>query len=100
MVQTDYKGWSASIVAQLTGKRYTEASNSDVYALPAFGLIDLSVGKQLDFARHHFDFLVSIKNLLNTEYQLYSSRAMPGRNVEIRVTYQLNPKTQSHDQNN
>jgi iron complex outermembrane receptor protein len=100
LLRSAYNGWSAMALAQFTGKRYTEASNSDDYALAPFVLVNISAGRQFEFDRHQFEFLISINNLFDTEYQLYSGRAMPGRNVEVRATYQLSAKTNRHDDKN
>ncbi len=83
---------SADISAQYNGKRFTDAGNSDAYALPAFVLCNASVGKYWIADRHRFDLRVSVKNIFNLDYQLYASRAMPGRNYNIQFTYLLNPK--------
>jgi vitamin B12 transporter len=91
-VQLIWKKTSADISAQYNGKRYTDSSNSDTYALPAFVLLNASIGKFWVSNQHRFDFRFAVKNLLNLDYQLYSGRAMPGRNYNLQFTYQLNSK--------
>jgi vitamin B12 transporter len=70
-----FRKWALDAFVQFSGKRYTESSNSGIYALQPFALVDLSVG-----------------NLFNKTYMLYSGRAMPGINFNIRLTYQLKNK--------
>jgi vitamin B12 transporter len=86
------KKYSFNLTAQLNGKRYTEPSNDDLYALPFFTLLNVSASKYWLLGQHRLDATCSIKNLLNTSYQLYSGRAMPGRNYAIEITYQIKQK--------
>jgi vitamin B12 transporter len=86
------KKYSFNVSAQLNGKRYTESSNDNLYALPFFTLLNVSASKYWLLGQHRFDGTLSVKNLLNTSYQLYSGHAMPGRNYSIQVTYQINQK--------
>jgi iron complex outermembrane receptor protein len=88
-----YKTWSMNFYLQYSGKRYTDASNSPVYALDPFALVDFSMGKSWLQKRHRLDFYILVKNLFDTTYQLYSGRAMPGRNFNFKITYQLKHKT-------
>ena len=92
-VQLIWRKYTADVSAQYNGKRYTDAGNADAYALPAFVLLNFSMGKFWIAHQHRFDFRLSVKNLLNLDYQLYASRAMPGRNFNVQFTYSLNPKT-------
>jgi len=91
-VQLIWKKISADISAQYNSKRYGDSSNSDTYTLPAFALLNISLGKFWISNQHRFDFRFAVKNLLNLEYQLYAVRAMPGRNYNLQFTYQLNSK--------
>ncbi|HEV8515347.1 MAG TPA: TonB-dependent receptor [Cyclobacteriaceae bacterium] len=92
-VQLIWKKTLFDISAQYNGKRYTDSSNSDTYALPAFALLNASIGKFWISNQHRFDFRLAVKNLLNTDYQLYAAHAMPGRNYNLQFTYQLNSKS-------
>lgn len=87
-----YKKWKLDAFAQFSGKRYTESSNSAIYALQPFALVDLSIGRSVDFDRHHFEVSFLTRNVMNKTYTLYSGRAMPGINFNIRFTYQLKNK--------
>jgi vitamin B12 transporter len=91
-VQLAWRKVSSDISAQYNGKRYTDSGNSDTYALPAFALFNVSIGKFWISNQHRFDFRFAVKNLFNLDYQLYAGRAMPGRNYNLQFTYQLNSK--------
>jgi vitamin B12 transporter len=89
---TKFNSWSASLFVQYSGQRYTEASNSPLYALKPFALADLSLEKIFSKNRNQFRLQVTLKNLLNQNYQLYSGRAMPGRYYNFTIQYQLKQK--------
>lgn len=73
---------------QHTGKVYTTNSNSEIYALEAFLLSDVG----LDWKNTQWTIAVQAKNITNSTYQLYSGYAMPGRNYQISMQYNLNLK--------
>ena len=85
-----WKTWSAAFETQYSGKRYTEASNSNNYVLPAFFLMDFSFSKYAIVGQHRFDLRISLRNIANKNYQLYSGRAQPGRSMNVQLVYQLN----------
>ena len=91
---TEFKSWSFNLFAQYSGKRFTESTNAGGdYALDPFVLTDLSIGKSFIAGRNAFQARVTVKNIFNTSYQLYSARAMPGRHFNIQVSYQLKYKS-------
>ena len=85
--------YSFDISAQYNGIRFTDTSNSNVYAMPAYTLFNFSAGRNWIVHQHRFDVRFSVKNILNTDYQLYSGYAMPGRSYDLQINYQLNYKT-------
>lgn len=87
---TQFKKWTAGVFAQYNGKRFTEASNSPIYSMRSFVLMDLSLGKSFGKTKHRFNLSLTIKNIIDTKYELYSGRAMPGRHFNAQITYQLN----------
>jgi vitamin B12 transporter len=91
--QLAWKTFSSDFSAQYSGLRFTTSDNSTTYALPAFVLINASVGKYWQMGHHRFDFSFSVKNILNAEYQTYEGRAMPGRNYNFQISYQLKTKS-------
>ncbi len=91
-----FETWTSGIYAQYSGKRFTEAANSSVYALDPFVLVDFSIGKKWTFDRHVLDASVTIKNIFDTSYMMFSGRAMPGRNYSLKILYNLNPRKNAH----
>jgi iron complex outermembrane receptor protein len=84
--------WSIQAFAQYSGRRFTEGSNDPLYSLAPFVLADLSVGRIFLAGRHGFDIQVSVRNIFNTDYQLYAGRAMPGRYFNLQLNYQFKQK--------
>ena len=81
--------WRVTAGAQYAGKRYTEASNQEVFSLNAYALMDVSLSKYFRVNKHRFDLQVTTKNVLNSNYRLYSGRAQPGRSFNVQLVYQL-----------
>lgn len=92
VITTQWKTWQANAFAQYSGKRFTEFSNSDVYALDAYVLIDVSIEKQISLRRNRLSCQAAIKNVTNQIYQQYAGRAMPGRYFNFQLSYQLKTK--------
>lgn len=88
-----YRRWRLTTFLQYSGKRYTESSNSEIYALQGFALVDMNVSRYFMTGRHRFETTFTVKNILNETYTLYSGRAMPGINFNARLTYHLKHKT-------
>lgn len=51
---------------------------------------DVSVGKMFVKSQHKLDLRIKINNLFDVNYQAVRLRAMPGRNFEIFLKYNLN----------
>lgn len=91
--QVIWKTFLMNFSAQYSDVRFTTSDNSTAYQLPAFVLFNASVGKFWQVNQHRFDFSFSIRNALNTDYQMYAGRAMPGRNYNFQLSYLLNTKS-------
>ncbi|MBL0742356.1 TonB-dependent receptor [Chryseolinea lacunae] len=89
-----YGTWSLNMFLQYSGTRFTDAANAAMYALDPFLLADMSLNKSYAHGQHGFDFSVQLKNVFATDYQLYSGRAMPGRNINFKISYHLTRKQQ------
>jgi vitamin B12 transporter len=92
--QASLKRYSVLVALQYSGKRYTEFSNSDLYVLNAYALVNLTFSRFWQIGPHKLNADLSAKNILNTSYQMYSGLAMPGRNFSIQVSYQINKSKQ------
>ncbi len=86
-----YAGFSGRINLQYTALRYETLDNIEglVTSIPGFMLANLTLGKSIQVKTHFFGLDLSLNNLFNTDYQNYIFRAMPGRNYQIRLSYQL-----------
>lgn len=91
--QVTWKTFSIDFSAQYSGVRFTTSDNSTTYQLPAFALFNASIGKFWLIGQHRFDFSFSVRNALNADYQMYAGRAMPGRNYNFQLAYQLKTKS-------
>lgn len=78
---------------QFTGLRYTTTDNS--HFLPAFQLTGIQLSKEFKWKKNHFQAFASCNNLFNTDYQVMMMRAMPGRNFQVGINYQLIPTPHS-----
>lgn len=97
MIVLKWRTYHGSVNAQYAGKRYTDFSNSEMYSLPPYVLFNASVGKSWNIHRHRFDVNFSVYNILNEDYQQYSGRAMPGRNYNLKIIYQLHKKIENEN---
>ena len=84
-IMANFRGWYSEVNAQYTGSRLTTIDTLDPYWLAHF-----TFGKHMSFGGHHLAASLKINNLLNKEYINYESRAMPGRNYNLSLTYTLN----------
>jgi iron complex outermembrane receptor protein len=82
-----YKGYSFTYTIEFTGRRTTSPNGEDLYTgvLPAYVLHHIALGKKIK----KFESEIRVNNLLNKSYQAVLWRAMPGRNAEILIRYQL-----------
>jgi vitamin B12 transporter len=91
--QMHWKSFSIDFSTQYSGVRFTTSDNSTAYQLPEFAMLNASVGKFWQVNQHRFDFSFAVKNISNTDYQMYAGRAMPGRNYNFQLSYLLKTKT-------
>ena len=82
-----YKGFRLYYLQNYTGWRYTSTDNSSY--LPAFYVADTSLEKEIKLKQHKLSVRFSVNNLYNTSYQVINWRAMPGRNYQIFLSYNL-----------
>lgn len=90
-LHAQWKQWNATITSQYSGKRYTDSSNTDLYALDAFVLTDVSLGHSFSVQKHRLDLQFTVKNITDTAYLLYAGRAQPGRHYNAQLSYRLDP---------
>lgn len=81
-----WRDFSVNSFHQFTGKVYTTNNSSEKFTLEAFLLSDAGLGWQ----SNKWQLSGRVKNIFNKEYQLYSGYAMPGRNYQLSIQYQIN----------
>ncbi|MFC5268991.1 TonB-dependent receptor [Adhaeribacter terreus] len=82
-----YKTWLLNLNGTFTGERFTDAENE--IALPAFMLFHVSGSKTLEIGKCRFQVIGHINNLTNTVYQNLQYYAMPGRNYNVSLRFNL-----------
>jgi iron complex outermembrane receptor protein len=81
---------SITLLNQFAGVRFTDTSNAEIYQLDPYFLCDAVLSYWLTVKKHRMILQGSFRNIFNVEYMQYASRAMPGRNVNFSLNYQLN----------
>ncbi len=86
-----YKSWNMGWNLLATGSRTTTMNPADSYSnlLPAYILNDIQLGKK--WVLKNIDVAVQLKlnNVFDVQYQAVIWRAMPGRNAELVVKFDL-----------
>lgn len=84
------KSWSFTTNWSFTGIRYTSGEESVHYSVPAYSVVDASLGKALSWQKHTINLAFEARNLMNTPYQNYENLAMPGRSFNLSIKYLFN----------
>lgn len=84
-VRVDYKKIYLNCTSELIGKRRTTYDDDlDVFGfLPAYQLVNLGIG--YSWQNLHLD--IKVNNVFDVDYQAVMWRPMPGRNLELVVSY-------------
>lgn len=87
-----FNGFYLTINLLYTGERNTVMNENGLSQgiLPAYWINDFSVGKSFLFQKNKLDIRFKINNLFDVSYQAVRLRAMPGRNFELFIKYNLN----------
>ncbi|HNP18181.1 MAG TPA: TonB-dependent receptor [Fulvivirga sp.] len=80
-----YKHWNMISSIRYVGQRQTLGSTM----LKGYVLSDLEIGRSVGNSKNQLHITVAAKNILNENYQTLLNRAMPGRNYQINLIYQL-----------
>ncbi len=84
LVQFAYSKYYLEFNERYTGLRFT-ATDHSTYLNP-FMVTDATVGKRFDYKKSYGDIFFRVNNLLDSQYQAISWRAMPGRNFQVGIT--------------
>lgn len=86
-----WKQWSLSSGLTATGKRYIGDDNVDF--LEPFSLVNIGLNKKMLLRNQHsLTIGFKINNLLDTQFETYQNRAMPGINYETNIKYNFTIK--------
>ena len=78
------KGWRIWLQVQHLSKRFTE-TNNELPPLPAYQLLSTGIDI-LPAGGKGINCHIAVYNLLDSEYESYQNRAMPGRNYRLSIT--------------
>ncbi len=89
-----YHGYFMNWTLSYVGERNTSLNpDTDHYStLPSYMLNNLAIGKKFYWKRTLLDLRFSVNNIFNENYQAILWRAMPGRNYEVVLKFELNHK--------
>lgn len=76
-----------------TGKRYTDRSNFQLRALPAYAVSDIIFSYTPHIRNMFMNVNFQIKNLFNAQYRIMKDLPMPGREFRLSFEVNLNKKT-------
>jgi len=86
-LQANYKNTFVKVNYQWIGERFTTTDNTE--SLPAYNLLDISIGKSFKFKQHIFQVELGANNFLDVEYQAIEWRPMPNRNYFVQLNYSI-----------
>lgn len=90
--EADFNDYYLKINAPFTGKRYTsnnvEKSDYETVLNP-YWLLDLTLGKKIDWKQLQVDMSFNVENLTNKDYMAILWRAMPGRYYSLTIQVQF-----------
>ena len=85
---TKWYGYAVGTNINYTGKRYTTADNEKT--LDSYSVLDIFMKKQFEFKNFDTQLKLTVKNVLDREYQIIAHHPMPGRAYYINLKIQLN----------
>ena len=85
----EYKGFELGTYGIISGSRETVETADETLRLPAYSLIDLIAGFHKDFSNMKLGMFFRINNLFDQQYEAIRSYPMPGRTIQLTITYGL-----------
>ncbi len=82
-----FKRLSVSINGNFTGEQFTRDDNSD--SIPAYVVVDLNAGYNINFKRTKTKIFLKVNNLLNADYMMMQWYPMPPVNFEAGVNFEM-----------
>lgn len=84
--------WTAGVSAIHTSVRYTEAQNKSILALDPYWQLGGELGYRQTWSKHTLQLVLAVVNALDIRYQSVRGYAMPGRYVQLQISYLINQK--------
>jgi vitamin B12 transporter len=72
-----------------TGKRYYTSDNDPFFVLPAYNLVDVSAGYNIQLFGKKFNATLTVFNLFNEDYLIIQSYPMPLRNLLLSINLEI-----------
>lgn len=84
------KPYTLGSALRYTGERYSTIDNAPSGMLDDYLLVDLYLGRKIYLEKIHGYLKLSVKNLLDKQYEVIASYPMPGRAYYINLNIKLN----------
>lgn len=85
-----WKGWTAGLNLNASGKRETVDSNDKMLQLPGYVIANAMTGYERKYRSLSVKIGFRVENLLNKQYEIIRAYPMPGRAYYLTVTVGLN----------
>jgi len=89
-LQASMKPYTVGTSLRYTGKRYSTIDNDPSGLLGDYMLMDLYLSRKIHLEKIHGYLKLSVKNLLDKQYEVIANYPMPGRAYYINLNMQLN----------
>lgn len=87
-----WQQWDVNAIYTITGKQYTDGSNTEIFALDPYGVWNIWMNRSFQIVPLRGYVLFEINNLLNRQYENRIGYPMPGRNYKIGLHLLFNKK--------
>lgn len=78
---------SMSVSGTGVGERFTSSANTPATRLAPYFELGAAAWRSLQLGRHTLTARITLQNLLNKQYQVVARYPMPGRSVQVAVSY-------------
>ena len=78
-------GWRMDVTLFMTGERFTTSANLPAYRIAPWQTLDATISKSLSIGGRDLSFKLSLRNLLDEQYEIVDNYPMPGFNFLLKV---------------
>ena len=86
-LSVDYSGWRSDLTFFAMGDRYTTSANLPAYRLEPWLTLDAAISKSLSLRSGAIDLKLTLRNLLDRQYEIVDNYPMPGTSFMLSVCY-------------